>query len=250
MAGLHSSTSALQHSRTLSLRFSYKTLFPKADTHSLPFKTLLVSLVHLWLFGVDATNLPVLFCLWFGVLLAQLYGHLANDRLPLWLCRRSGGIWQPEYRLQTLWLPGFVILPIGLGIFGASLQYHLHYMVLALGSFLIGWSTTAIIPVTVNYIIECFNQHASEAAAIMGLYRLAFSLTLPFFVPAWIASVGANWCLGMAAFFSIFAYSFIIILIWKGHVIRRWSFKSVARGEEGLNIMGTGDVPYGNGSPA
>ena len=112
-------------------------------------------------------------------------------------------------------------------------------MVLAVGSFLIGWSTTAIIPVTVNYIIECFKERASAAAAIMGLYRLAFSLTLPFFVPSWIARVGANWCLGMAAIFSVLAYLFIVLLIWKGHVIRKWSFQSVASGEGGVRLMDT-----------
>ena len=110
-------------------------------------------------------------------------------------------------------------------------------MVLAVSSFLIGWSTTAIIPVTVNYIIECFKEHASAAAAIMGLYRLAFSLTLPFFVPAWMDRVGSAWCLGMAAFFSIFAYSFILLLMWQGRIIRQWSFASVSSSEEGLKLV-------------
>lgn len=147
-------------------------------------------------------------------------------------------MWEPEYRLHALWLPGFIVLPIGLGLFGASLMYHLHFMVLAVSSFLIGWATTAIIPISVNYAIECFHGHASAAGAIMGLYRLAFSLTLPFFVPAWMAKVGAGWCLGMAAFFSIFAYLFIIVLIWKGHTIRQWSFARVASSEEGMKIIG------------
>lgn len=182
----------------------------------------------------------VLFCLWFGVIAAQLYGHFANDRIPLWICRRNGGIWKPEYRLHTLWLPGLFILPIALGLFGASLQYHLHYMVLALANFLGGFATNAIIPVTVNYIVECFHGHASESAAIMGVYRLAFSLTLPFFVPGWIDKVGAGWCLGMAAFFSIFAFAGPVILMWKGEKVRKWSFESLSTNEEGLRLMGRG----------
>ena len=110
-------------------------------------------------------------------------------------------------------------------------------MVLALANFLGGYSTNAMIPIAVNYIIECFKNHASESAAIMGLYRLAFSLTLPFFVPAWIAAVGPGWCLGMAAFFSIFAYSFVVVLMWKGHIIRQWSFKRVASSEGGQRLI-------------
>ena len=186
---------------------------------------------------VRSNSHTVLFCLWFGVIVAQLYGHFANDRIPLWICRRNGGIWQPEFRLHTLWLPGFLVLPMALGLYGASLQYHLHYMVLALANFLGGFATNALIPVTVNYVIECFQGHASESAAIMGVYRLAFSLTLPFFVPAWIGKVGAGWCLGMAAFFSVFAFAGPLLLIWKGEEIRKLSFKSVSANEGGVRLM-------------
>ena len=110
-------------------------------------------------------------------------------------------------------------------------------MVLALANFLGGFATNAIIPVTVNYIIECFTEHASESAAIMGVYRLAFSLTLPFFVPAWISKVGAGWCLGMAAFFSVFAYGGPVLLLWKGAELRKWSFKSLSANEGGLRLI-------------
>ena len=183
-------------------------------------------------------TLIVLFCLWFGVIVAELYGHFANDRIPLWICRRNGGIWQPESRLHTLWLPGLFVLPIALGLYGASLQYHLHYMVFALATFMGGFATNAVIPVTVNYIVECFQGHASESAAIMGFYRLLFNLTLPFFVPAWMDKVGPGWCLGMAAFFSIFAFGGPILLMWKGAAIRKLSFKRFSANEEGLRLVG------------
>ncbi len=110
-------------------------------------------------------------------------------------------------------------------------------MVLALANFLGGFATTAIIPVTVNYIIECFQGHASESAAIMGVYRLSFSLTLPFCVPVWIGRVGAGWCFGMAAFFSIFAFGGPALLMWKGKEIRKWSFKSLSANEGGVRLM-------------
>ena len=171
------------------------------------------------------------------MLAAQVYGYFANDSIPLWKCRRNGGIWKPEFRLYTLWLPGFVVLPIALGLFGASLQYHLHFMVLALACFLGGYATNSIIPVSVTYIIECFEGHASESAAIMGFYRLAFSLSLPFFVPAWIQKLGFGWCLGMAAFFSIFAFGGVVLLIWKGREVRKLSFKSISSNKGGMIII-------------
>ena len=83
---------------------------------------------------------------------AEVYGYFFNDKLPLWLARRRGGTWLTEYRLSNVLLPS-IILPIALGIYGAALQYHLHYMVLALGSFLIWFGALLALPVCYNYII-------------------------------------------------------------------------------------------------
>ena len=181
-------------------------------------------------------NAEFTFSLWFGFILAQIYGHRLSDWLPLRLCRKSGGTWKPEYRLHTLWLPSLVLLPIGLGVFGVALQYHTHYMVLALGAFLITFSAMLSVPVAVNYVIECFRQHALETSAIMGAYRLTFGLAVPFFVTPWEKAVGIGWVFGMAAFFSIGSFMLLVLLMWKGHEIRNLSFNGVASTEEGSKL--------------
>ncbi|CAF9942278.1 hypothetical protein IMSHALPRED_003449 [Imshaugia aleurites] len=181
-------------------------------------------------------NAEFTFSLWFGIILAQIYGHRLSDWLPLRLCRKSGGTWKPEYRLHTLWLPSLVLLPIGLGVFGVALQYHTHYMVLALGAFLITFSAMLSVPVAVNHVIECFRQHALETSAIMGVYRLTFGLAVPFFVTPWEKAVGIGWVFGMAAFFSIGSFMLLVLLMWKGHEIRNLSFNGVASTEEGSKL--------------
>lgn len=208
-----------------------------------------VSLLDLTPSKVTNRN-AVTFALWIGILLAQVWGAYANDRIPLWVSRRNGGIWKPEYRLHTLWFPALIVLPIGLGIFGAALEYHLHYMVLALGSFLISFGAITTIPVAVNYVVECFKLHASEVGTIMGCYRLTLGLVIPFFIDQWIAAVGGpGWVFGMAAFFSIFAFGFVALLMWKGHDLRQITFghlaSDVAADEEG-KIMSSGDSTHGH----
>lgn len=193
-------------------------------------------------------NAEFTFSLWFGIILAQIYGHYLNDWLPLRLSRRNEGTWKPEYRLHTLWLPSLILLPIGLGIFGIAVQYHTHYMVLALGVFLITFSAMLSVPVAVNYVIECFRQHALEASAIMGAYRLAFGLAVPFFVTPWEEAVGIGWVFGMAAFFSIASFMLLVLIMWKGHEIRNLSMHGVASTEEGSKLTETKVVPELNGS--
>lgn len=143
---------------------------------------------------------------------------------------------KPEFRLHTLWLPSLVLLPAGLGIFGVALHYHTHYMVLALGVLLITFSAMLSVPVAVNYVIECFRQHALETSAIMGAYRLTFGLAVPFFVTPWEKVVGVGWVFGMAAFFSIASFMLLVLLMWKGHEIRNLSFDGVASTEEGSKL--------------
>ena len=73
---------------------------------------------------VRATNeavSPVTTTWWFSVIACQLCGALLNDRIPLRLARRSG-IWHPEYRLTNIFVVMFAS-PIGIGIYGAGLQY-------------------------------------------------------------------------------------------------------------------------------
>jgi hypothetical protein len=168
---------------------------------------------------------------------AQIYGHFVTDRLPLWLCKRAGGNWKPEYRLHCLWFPAVVGLPIGLGLYGATLQYHLHYMVLATAFFLIQISVFSIVPVVVTYLAECNAGRASEAATILNLYRLAFGVTIPFFIFDWEAKVGAGWVFGMCAFFAIFAFMFVLTLMFKGPALRSTSGEMDINSGEGVMVV-------------
>ena len=135
---------------------------------------------------------------WVGVAFAEVYNLSLQDRLPLWRCRRNGGIWRPEYRLYPLLFPPLILLPTGLGIFGAALQYHLDYMVLAFAVCLINITETALVPVMINYMSECFVGHAQEITTAMNFYRTILGFTVPFYIDPWTAAVGDGWTFGMS----------------------------------------------------
>ncbi|KAF7717735.1 MFS-type transporter [Penicillium ucsense] len=184
-------------------------------------------------------NAAFTFSHWIGIIFVHILGHHLNDRLPLALARRwNNGVWKPEYRLHVLWLPSLILNPIGLGIFGAALQYHLHYMVLALAVFLVTIGSLASVPVTVNYVVECFTKYPAEAGIVIGAYRIAYGLTISFYINPWVDAVGVGWVYGMMAFFAVFSFFFVMLLMWKGHAIREIQFTSLASSEEGEKLMG------------
>jgi hypothetical protein len=182
-------------------------------------------------------HLPVTFAAWAGCIVGQLYGFAFNDKLPLWICRRAGGIWKPEYRLHALWIPSLFCLNIGLGLFGAALQYHLHWSVAAIGNFLLNISSNVAVPVIVNYQVECFTKYPVEAATIMNFYRTIFGIAIPFFIDGWEARVGVGWVFGMMAFVSIAAFLLVVWLMYAGDKIRHRFSSSILSSEEGTKII-------------
>lgn len=175
--------------------------------------------------------------MWIAVAASQIYGHLVVDRLALFLCKRWGkGVWKPEYRLHALWVPGLVFMPIGLGLFGASLKNHYHPVVLALGTFGIISAAIAIVPVVDTYTVECFTSRGAEANAVMNLWRLSFGLAIPFFIGPWTKAVGIQWVFGSMAFFTILVFGLIITLMIKGHTIRGGTLRHLASDEEGTSL--------------
>ncbi|KAJ5818912.1 hypothetical protein N7474_004503 [Penicillium riverlandense] len=178
------------------------------------------------------------FVQWVSIAAAEIYGMYFNDRIPLWYTRRyHKGVWKPEHRLYPLLVLPALLLPIGLGLFGAGLQYHLHYMVLALGQFLLNFSEIAIVPVIFTYVAECFTDHGPEVVTVLNCWRLILGLTVPFFITAWEERVGAGWVFGMMAFFSIFAFSLTGLLAWKGPSIRGYSFTRLRKSEDGTKVI-------------
>lgn len=179
---------------------------------------------------------------WIGITFSLLYGHFFSDRLPLYLCARNAGVWKPEFRLHALWIPAFFANPIGLGIFGAALQYKMHWVVLAVGQCIVTFGSLALIPIVVNYLCECFTKHPAEVSITGNCLRLLFGLSVAFYINEWIADVGVGWVYGMMAVFDAVSFGFVGLLMWKGHVIRGWTLWDVGSSEEGEHVVEVKEV--------
>lgn len=176
---------------------------------------------------------------WVGIISAQVYGYFFNDRIPLWVARRRGGTWHPEYRLANAILPG-ILIPVGLAIYGVCLQFHYHIMVLALASFLIWFGALLVLPICYNYIIECFVQTPVEASVALNSYRIAFGIMSVFIITQWEAAVGVGWMWGMGSLFVLLVDLVMAVVILKGHLVRKLTVhvsKTIAATEDGERII-------------
>jgi hypothetical protein len=176
---------------------------------------------------------------WIGMIAAQVYGYLFNDKIPLWVARRrGGGTWKTEYRLANTILPS-LLLPIAIGLYGAGLQYHLHFMVLAVASFLIWFGALLVMPVCYNYIVECFLHNPVETSVSLNAYRISFGLMSVFISTDWQTATGVGWMWGLGAFLILLVDGIMVGLILKGHLVRQWTVRlnsAIAVSEDGARI--------------
>ena len=158
---------------------------------------------------------------WIGIIGAFVYTQLVSDRVPLWICRRHAGIWKNEYRLQCMWLPGLISLPVGLGIFGSAVKNHWSPATLALSYFMTTFGANSATSIISNYLTECFPRFPVECGINLSAYRLVLGLASGFLIQPWAENVGIAWTFGAAAFLSVSSFMIMIFLMWKGSDVRQ-----------------------------
>lgn len=111
-------------------------------------------------------------------------------------------------------------------------------MVLALGIFMSIFAGLLAQPIIVNYVVECYTDYAVESTIIVAIYRLSWGIAIPFFVSQWEARVSVGWVFGMSALFALASGLLVLVLIWTGHVLRRWTLiKSLISIEAGREVL-------------
>lgn len=94
-------------------------------------------------------------------------------------------------------------------------------------------------PVTVNYLSECFTNNVEETAIVLNTFRIAFGLSVAFYITPWVNAVGVGWAYGMMSFIMIFSWLFVMLLMWQGHRIRQIDPFGLISTEEGEHVLET-----------
>ena len=72
----------------------------------------------------------------------------------------------------------------------------------------------------------------------MTFYRLSWGVAIPFFIKPWTVKVGIGWVYGMAGLFTIALWFPVLLLVWKGPTLRRWSLiKGSVSPEDGMAVF-------------
>jgi MFS family permease len=172
-----------------------------------------------------------------GSLLGLAYFAVASDRM---LKRRtaeadaaataageqSGGM-KPEYRLPPL-MPGAVLIPAGLLLYGWTAKYHVHYIVPIMSTALIGIGNLAVFMCITTYLVDAFTIYAASALAANTVIRSVMGAVLPLAGQKMYLALGLGWGNSLLAFIAMGLIPVTWVLIKWGEQLRtRFAVKNL-----------------------
>jgi hypothetical protein len=85
----------------------------------------------------------------------------SSDRLAAYLTKKNGGIREAEMRLGVM-LPGLLIGPAGLILYGYTAQEKLHWIGYMVGVAMVNWSAYFYFTFTLAYAVDSYTVNLSE----------------------------------------------------------------------------------------
>lgn len=118
------------------------------------------------------------------------------------LAARNGNTHIPEDRIPLL-LPGVLITPIGLILYGWAAQYHLFWLVVDVGAALLSLGMQTFDTTLHAYVMDAYPEHVSSASAATQVLRSLLAFAFPLFSSKMYDTLGYGWGNSMLAFLSI-----------------------------------------------
>jgi MFS family permease len=115
-----------------------------------------------------------------------------QDRIYAALKRRNGGAGRPEYRVPMM-IPGAILVPIGLIIYGWTAEYKTHWIFPNIGAFLFSAGTIIGFQCLQGFLVDSYPRYAASAVSAGTVFRSLAGFGFPLFAPALYARLGNGW---------------------------------------------------------
>lgn len=145
------------------------------------------------------------------------------------LSRRNGGEGKPEFRAPYL-IPGVILLPLGLFLYGWGAEYRVPWPVLDTGAAVFALGSIIVTQMLYAYQLDEFVEHGASANAATRVLSYLLGFAFPIFAPKLYETLGYGWGNSMLGFIWVaFCFPLPIVLWLWGEKIRGWG-RSVKEG--------------------
>jgi multidrug resistance protein len=148
-----------------------------------------------------------------------------QDRIYRTLKARNpdGGKGKPEFRMPLM-IPGALLVPVGLFIYGWSAHARTHWIVPNIGAAIFAAGTIVGFQCVQTYIVDSYTRYAASAIAAATVLRSLAGFGFPLFAPYIYRALGDGWGNTLLAFIAILLGIPAPLLLWKyGEKLRKRS---------------------------
>lgn len=137
-----------------------------------------------------------------GMIIGLGFLGALSDPLIKKLSAKHGGAMKPEYRLPPSLIGGFFI-PVGLFLYGWTVEYKVQWAVPLLGTLFVGVGLIAAFMCIQTYLVDAFTVYAASAMAANTVLRSVFGAVLPLAGLKMYAVLGLGWGNSLLGFVSL-----------------------------------------------
>ena len=128
--------------------------------------------------------------------------------------RQSGGTkTAPEYRVPMM-VPGTILVPAGLLLYGWTAQNRVHWIVPDVGMVIFGCGFISSQQAMSSYVTEAYLEYVASAMAATQFLRNIAAFCFTLFAPSMFDSIGYGWGNSILAFANMALFFPAPILLW------------------------------------
>ncbi|KAL2061323.1 hypothetical protein VTL71DRAFT_7596 [Oculimacula yallundae] len=105
---------------------------------------------------------------------------------------KNNSVTAPEYRVPMM-IPGILIMPLGMFLYGWAVERHLHWIIVDLGAALMSGGMMSSSSAMFSYLIDEFEQHSASSNAACRILSNSFAFGFPIFAPSLYIRLGYGW---------------------------------------------------------
>ena len=115
-----------------------------------------------------------------------------QDRLYRRLRKRANGLGKPEFRVPLM-IPGSVLIPTGLFIYGWTAQNQTHWIAPNIGAAIFAFGAIMCFQCIQTFLVDAYTRYAASAIGAATVLRSLAGFGFPLFAPYMYSALGLGW---------------------------------------------------------
>ncbi|KAE8137837.1 major facilitator superfamily domain-containing protein [Aspergillus pseudotamarii] len=148
-----------------------------------------------------------------GFVIGLQFCGRAVDIIYVRLQKRYDHPGRPEFRIPLM-LPGGLLVPSGLFLYGWSAQYHTHWVVPNIGAAIFAIGLIISFQCAQTYVVDAYTRYAASATGAAAFVRTLAGFAFPLFAESLYHALGLGWGNSLLAFVSLALGIAAPLLLW------------------------------------